>query len=348
MRKSAILIPVLAAVCVTAGCASGHNSGENAVDVGAAKPSNNPAADLSNYQQPFTGPLTAVTRRTAGPVALRVYAVATGEPLACDPYARQCVPTWCEPTGGVAVELSTEAVAAREMSQRIGVAPGSALSLLQAGAEGTAEGAPLQVAVVATADGVDHVVLKTGGGQDTMTPVKGLAALTVPGADATGSVTAYDASGKVLEALTLPQEPTASQPACAPQPIKLPKPGKQPADPAAAEKQVRQAFQEAFTAKPAGTDPDAGLAFIEDGDTLHDAVAQVRQNFPQASATITVKTGAIVFTDPTTAIVQFTTEYSGGAPYSATNGRAILRDGKWLVSTATYCGLLSWGGATCP
>jgi hypothetical protein len=74
----------------------------------------------------------------------------------------------------------------------------------------------------------------------------------------------------------------------------------------------------------------------------------VRQNFPQASATITVKTGAIVFTDPTTAIVQFTTEYSGGAPYSTTNGRAVLRDGKWLVSTATYCGLLSWGGATCP
>jgi hypothetical protein len=295
-----------------------------------------------------SGPLTVVSRRDAGPVTVRLF---SGTPIAaqsCDPYTSQCVPDWCQPTSELALELSTDAIAAREIALNIGVGPGTHLSVLDSMTEGASEGAPVQVALVKVADDVDHVQLAIGSGRDVASPVHGLVALALPGAQSAGTVTAYDASGKALQQLEVPAGATQSSPACQAQPIKLPKPGVQPADRAAAVEQVRAAFENAFTHAPPGGDIYHGLATVQDGAQLHTAVDQVRQNFPQAFDTITVTTGDIVFTDPTHAVVQFTPTYEQGAPYGTQNGTAVLADGKWLVTQATYCGLLRFGAATCP
>ncbi len=300
------------------------------------------------YPETPTGPLTSVTRRVAGPVTLRLLTTASNAVQACDPYTSQCIPAWCQPTSQVALELSTDTIAVREVVENIGVGPGSHVSVLNSVTEGTFEGDPVQVVIAKVADDVDHLQLAIGSGKDVAAPVHGLVALALSGPQATGTLTAYDSSGKALQQLQLPSGRTQFLGDCQPQPIKLPTPGVQPADRAAAVEQVRAAFENAFTHAPAGGDIYHGLATVQDGDQLHNAVDQVRKNFPAAFDTITVTTGDIVFTDPAHAVVQFTPAYSQGAPYGTQNGTAVLAGGKWLVTQTTYCGLLRFGGATCP
>jgi len=74
----------------------------------------------------------------------------------------------------------------------------------------------------------------------------------------------------------------------------------------------------------------------------------LRASLPQVVQTVTVSTGRLVIISPTTAVVQFTLAYSGGAPYGTRNGSAVLRGGSWLVSRSTYCDSLSYAGVTCP
>jgi hypothetical protein len=300
------------------------------------------------YPEFPTGPLTSVTRRVAGPVTLRLFTTASNAVQTCDPYTSQCIPEWCQPTSQVALELSTDTIAVREVTENIGVGPGSHLSVLNSVTEGTDEGDPVQVLIAKATDDVDHVELAIGSRKDTSSPVHGLVALALSGSQATGTLTAYDSGGKALQQWQLPSGRTQFLSECQPQPIKLPKPGVQPADRPAAVEQVQAAFQNAFTHAPAGGDVYHGLATVQDGAQLHNAVDQVRRNFPTAFDTITVTTGDIVFTDPTHAVIEFTPTYSQGAPYAKQNGSAVLAGGKWLVTQATYCGLLRFGGATCP
>ncbi len=214
--------------------------------------------------------------------------------------------------------------------------------------EGTDEGHPVQVVIAKAAGDVDHLQLAIGSSRDAASPVHGLVALALSGSQAAGTLTAYDAAGKVLQQVQIPAGRTQYLSQCQPQPIKLPKPGMQPADRPAAVEAVRAAFENAFTHAPAGGDIYHGLATVQDGEKLHSAVDQVHRNFPTAFDTITVTTGDIVFTDPTHAVVQFTPTYSQGAAYGKQNGTAALAGGKWLVTQSTYCRLLRFGGATCP
>ncbi len=373
MRKASVLgvAGISAAMLVGCGSGAGHQTAQNLSAVTptpAAATTLPPAAGgtygtSSNgtvttdpgippggeiYAELPTGPLTSVSRRSAGPVSLRMFTTASHSVTACDPYTSQCIPDWCQPTSQVVLELSTEAIAAREVTDNIGIGPSSHLSVLDSVTEGTFEGDPVQVVIAKAAGDVDHVELAIGSSKDVTTPVQGLVALALSGSSATGTLTAYDADGKSLQELKIPAARTQSSSECQPQPIKLPKPGVQPADRPAAVAAVRAAFDNAFTHAPAGGDIYHGLATVQDGDQLHNAVDQVRQNFPTAFDTITVTTGDIVFTDPTHAVIEFTPTYSQGAAYGKQNGSAVLADGKWLVTQSTYCGLLRFGGATCP
>jgi hypothetical protein len=308
----------------------------------------NVPGEIEGYPELPTGPLTSVSRRVAGPVTLRLFTTSPTAAQACDPYTSQCIPDWCQPTSQLALELSTDAIAAREITENIGVGPGSHLSVLNSLSEGTNEGDPVQVVIAKAADDVDHVELAIGSSKDVATPAHGLVALALSGPQAAGTLTAYDSGGKSLQQVQIPSGRTQLLSDCQPQPIKLPKPGVQPADRPAAVEAVRAAFENAFTHAPAGGDVYHGLATVQDGAQLHSAVDQVRRNFPTAFDTITVTTGDIVFTDPTHAVVQFTPTYTQGAPYGKQNGTAVLAGGKWLVTQTTYCGLLRFGGATCP
>ncbi|HEX4017971.1 MAG TPA: hypothetical protein VHX15_14645, partial [Frankiaceae bacterium] len=252
-----------------------------------------------DYPELPTGPLTSVTRRVAGPVTLRLFTTASNAVVGCDPYTSQCIPDWCQSTSQVALELSTDTIAAREITENIGVGPGSHLSVLNSVTEGSFEGDPVQVVIAKAADDVDHVELAIGSSKDVASPVHGLLALAVGGSPATGTLTAYDSKGKALQQLPIPSGRTQYLSDCQPQPIKLPKPGVQPADRAAAVEQVRAAFANTFTHAPPSGDIYHGLTTVQDGDQLHNAVDQVRKNFPTPFDTITVTTGDIVFTDPT-------------------------------------------------
>jgi len=306
------------------------------------------------------GTLTPLARRTTGTVTLRTFT----QPLpvgrsSCDSLNDTCPPPWCVPGGLLMTELSTPAMAAVLTSPVIGRGPGSRLSLLDPqgpfGSQtrqtpsvvGAAEGSPVQVHVVSVSAGVVRVRLRTPGGEDTATPVRGLAALAVAGSSTSGQLSAFDARGRQVASVSLPAAPTAASAACQPQPPALPVPGRQPAAPAAAAKAVRAAFRTAFTAEPAGQ-PYFSLGAVEGGSALHGALDQLRANFPQAVQTVSVSTGQLVFTSPTSAVTQFTLSYSGGAPYGTKNGTAVLRSGSWLVSRTTYCMVLGFGGASCP
>ena len=126
-----------------------------------------------------------------------------------------------------------------------------------------------------------------------------------------------------------------------------PTPGMATADPVSAETQIRAAFTGAF-GKPPGSGRYFGLGFVDNGDQLRGAVDRVLKNFPHNGNDITVTLGAVTFTSPDSAKVVFTPHYTGGAPYGTQTGEAILAGGRWVVTQETYCGLLRYGGVTCP
>jgi hypothetical protein len=360
MRVRAGLVVVL--LCL-AGCSSAAASTPSAVA---------PQPAVVGTPTGSGATLTPVGRRTTGPVVLRTYQRATSTGSGCDRYSQSCPPVWCDVTGLLVTELSTDAVAGSRSNGVIGLEPGSALTLLgtpygtgyvpdvarldgslsniQYGADlpiGVAEGAPVQLHTVRVAPEVTTVRLTTPDGEDSVAPADGLAALAVAGGATTGRIAALDAAGHELASVSLPAQPTASTAACRPVPPQPPTPGEQPADRAAADRAVRAAFATAFTHAPAGK-PYEALTAVEDGETLHGALDQLGKNFPQAVDTATVRTDQVVFTDPRTAVVRFTLSYTGGAEYGTRNGTAKLIDGRWLVTRDTYCPVLSFGGASCP
>lgn len=287
----------------------------------------------------------------------------------CDRYTQSCVPDWCTINGSLVTELSTEAIATSRSVGIIGLAPGSHLSVLgfgsgrglvlpASGSQGTgpegpegpvgaAEGAPVQVQSVRVSPDVATVRLTTPDGQDSVAPTDGLATVAVQGPALTGRLVALDGGGRELAAVDLPADGTVDTPACNPLPPQPPQAGTPPADPAAAERQIRQAFTTAFTHAPS-SDRYRALAAVENGDELKGSLDQLGKNFPEVGQTITVTTGQLVFTSPTAAEVQFTLHYSGGAPYGTKYGKALLIDGHWLVSRDAFCGALGYGGVTCP
>lgn len=95
--------------------------------------------------------------------------------------------------------------------------------------------------------------------------------------------------------------------------------------------QVRFVYTKAFTAVP-GDDGYSSLSAVQNGDTLHGALDQLRRNFAQAAASSSVELGQLVFTDPQTEVLKFTLHYTDGAPYGTQKGTAVFGNGTWLVS----------------
>lgn len=353
-RRMLVLGAVLSSAAVGCGQAIDHavdtsaGIGPSPSSVVVPNPPPGVALGTTDLSQPANQPpLTPLQRRDAGDVRLRLYTSSFSAGEQCTPNSTQCVPPWCQQTGMLVAEVSNDAMAAVQTGSVIGVAPASQLSLLDASTVGTAEHSPVTLVMVRVARDVTKVRFTTSAGADSTAPVSGLAVLAVPGEAKVATITVLDGDGHVRGSITLPHANTMESPECAPQPLPLPKPGKQPADPARAEKAVRAAYTKAYTAVP-GDDSYSSLDAVQDGDLLHAALDQLRHNFPEAAASSTVDTGELVFTDPQTAVLKFTLHYTGGAPYGTHNGTAVLVNGKWLVSRDSYCAVLAFGGATCP
>lgn len=130
---------------------------------------------------------------------------------------------------------------------------------------------------------------------------------------------------------------------------RLPAPGEQPADPAAAE----QAVVDTFTTVYDFTSPaDRRGALIDDATGVEAALQNVLAGgFADAARGARFKFGDLVFTDPTTAAVRYDIEIpeGSGAQSVAQNrfGTARLVDGVWKVARATVCADLQLAGGSC-
>lgn len=363
---------LLGLAAVLAGCGSvsaGGNHGGH-TEVAAASPHDADPGVASLQTDGSSAPLTALTRRTAGPVTMRLFTRSVPSSSVACTVGGSCVPAWCQPTMQLVTELSTPAIAAVLESPVIGLDASSPLSVLGTASSrdasgtqvpstvGTAEGSPVEVAVARVDSSVATVTMKTGDGSDSAAPVQGLVALAVPGSSTTGALAALDAQGRELAHANLPGPPTSDTTACQPAtsppvaaqqppPAPLPSPGRQPADPTSAATAVQAAFHTAFTAVK-GQPPYASLATVQDGQDLHGALDQLRSNFAAAAASASVTTGQVVFTSPTSAATEFTLSYTDGVPYGPHLGTAVLENGSWLVSRDTYCAVLAFGNAPCP
>lgn len=123
----------------------------------------------------------------------------------------------------------------------------------------------------------------------------------------------------------------------------LPPPGTQPADRAAAELLVHDAFAKAFN----GTSSNEvkGQA-VEDPESLRAASEDVRQRFPQEVRASVVAVRDLVFTAPTEAYVHFDIDYGAGT-IGERRGPAVLAEGRWRVGRETVCEVLQHAGAAC-
>jgi hypothetical protein len=87
------------------------------------------------------------------------------------------------------------------------------------------------------------------------------------------------------------------------------------------------------------------VKYLEDGEELRPVVEQTYQILgPQASAA-SAKVDKVTVNDDGTADVTFQVLLNG-APVLPTTGTAVLKDGKWLVSKATVCDLITLAGTT--
>ncbi|MEV6314835.1 hypothetical protein [Streptomyces sp. NPDC051776] len=116
--------------------------------------------------------------------------------------------------------------------------------------------------------------------------------------------------------------------------------GNRPADPAAAEKEIRQNWQTFFSAD---TPLDEKTKFLENGGQLQPLLqafsgdARARQ--------VGAEVEKVTFTSPTGADVTYTLTLQGATALPDARGSAVEQDSVWKVSVKTLCGLVQMSGS---
>ena len=87
------------------------------------------------------------------------------------------------------------------------------------------------------------------------------------------------------------------------------------------------------------------LALLQNGPALQQALEQRAQDPLQKQATASVK--SVQFTSPTEATVTYDVALNGQVALPGAMGQAVLDQGVWKVSSASFCSLISLG-ATAP
>jgi hypothetical protein len=165
---------------------------------------------------------------------------------------------------------------------------------------------------------------------------------------ALASLTPLRLMKKVLDRLPPDTSPaTSEQP---PVPVEellvLPEAGEQPADPVAAEEQVRTAYVTLFdAARPR----EERARFVERPDVWVPANQSLAEGqYGQAVRDQRAEVDHIVFTSPTHAAVRFRLVASSElVPQDHRIGDAVLVDGRWLVAIGTPCDLIAMAGISC-
>ena len=225
------------------------------------------------------------------------------------------------------------------------------------------DGSPQWVVIVqAPADVTTVRATFADGATDAAAPQGGIAVLTVPGQAPTqiteGESTYFmDPTATFEVAFEGGAEPavitsdgvgtwgdTEFRASCTPPPPALPEPGEQPADPAAAEAEVRAAMTNLYGAIGRETD---GSGLIDDPTGVAEAREQVQAGgFADDAAGASATIDELVFTAPGEAWFRYSIDTQGN-DFDNRYGIAVLVDGVWKITRATICQDLSLAGGDC-
>jgi hypothetical protein len=112
-----------------------------------------------------------------------------------------------------------------------------------------------------------------------------------------------------------------------------------PADPAAAEQQIRQNWEKFFD--PATSTQDK-QAVLENGDRMGPVLRAFSGD--QRGGQVAAKVGKVEFTGPTGATVTYSLTLNGATALPGATGTAVEQDGTWKVSVSTLCALVRLSG----
>lgn len=311
-----------------------------------------------------------LVERTVGDVVLRVH---RGQPWDQGLYDVEFggwqPPGWCFESGQLRVAMSggaatgTPVIDVGSVSYWSEPYQGRAVTWLVLGA---ADQNPHRVVVVQAATGTPVSVTFADGSTDATTADGGVALLVVPGSPeriehADGQITWFEyrfrftvdvggetigvggAGGDAAVGDWSDPEFTAS---CSPPPPALPEPGEPPADPAAAEAEIRDTMTALYGG---GENRDVAdvLALLDDATGVEEARAQVSEgSFEEAASSAVPTIEELVFTSPTEATFRYRIDTD------VTNlrdryGRSVLIDGSWRITRDTLCQDLSLAGGDC-
>lgn len=256
-------------------------------------------------------------------------------------------PAWCNAIGGFRVTMTyKEAVGSAQGQRFTEPRDGVNVTLFSSG---SAEGTPFRVLVLQLAPDVTSAAVRfTDGGADAATPSGGWVVLGVPGPQSGKfSITLQGATGeRVIDWKDLPQVGDLGwQKGCNPPPPRLPEPGDQPADPAAAEAQVRAVFERLWDGSESLADKSADV--LDDDTGIAEAMAQLKETpFGDEAGNSTHTMTDIVFTSPGEAWFQYDLETSF-ADFAGRFGVAFLVDGSWRIGRAVLCQDIALAGVQC-
>ena len=92
-----------------------------------------------------------------------------------------------------------------------------------------------------------------------------------------------------------------------------------------------------------GTKPAVAKALLQNGSQLGKAIKVAAQVQKSSKIKEDAKVSKVTFSSPTSAIVTYSLLSHGSTLLPNATGQAVLQDGHWKVSQATFCTLVSRG-----
>lgn len=228
---------------------------------------------------------------------------------------------------------------------------------------GHADGQPTTVLVVQVPGDTENVVVTLDSGEtDAMVPQNGVAVLAVPGSaptevlDGPGSywideppvfrieLQGGSSAGVVDNGSVGTWDDPEFRESCTPPPPALPPAGEQPADPAAADAEIRAAMAALYGV--VGSD-ELGSDLIDDPTGVGEARRQVQEGvFAEDAADASAEVEELVFTAPDEAWFRYSIDTPGN-DFDDRYGIAVFVDGRWKITRSTVCQDLALAGGDC-
>ncbi|MBX7160113.1 MAG: hypothetical protein K1X95_07465 [Acidimicrobiia bacterium] len=122
--------------------------------------------------------------------------------------------------------------------------------------------------------------------------------------------------------------------------------GSEPADPEAARKQITELYS--FIFNGANPQVDEKLAKVDQGASVRDSFLKALNANKATFDAITSKVDKIEFTSPTEAKTTFTILVSGQPTLEGFEGKAVYKNGQWMLAASGLCDLVALADSSLP